>query len=119
MSNNGTCITPGIGSSTYGQHRVMVGVETASAMPQNILALSAFLSAIACNSTREKEQIHHDNFEYMQHPIAKITDVTEASEKLVRFTENEFLHKEVIKVGQNMYVAIGYALANSIMIEGK
>lgn len=115
---NSTCITPGVGSTTFGHHPAMVGA--ASAMPQNILALSAFLSSLGCNSSHQQEPINtqHGDFEYLQHPISKMTDVTEASKRLVRLTEEEFLKKEVIKVGQNIYVAIGYALANSIMIEG-
>jgi len=32
---------------------------------------------------------------------------------------NEFNKKEVLKVGKNVYVAIGYGLANSIMLEGE
>ncbi|XP_039272271.1 linear primary-alkylsulfatase-like [Styela clava] len=65
---------------------------------------------------------HHgngeDTFDYMSQPIAKTTDETESSRKLVEFTKTEFLTREVLKVSDNVYVAIGWALSNSIMIEG-
>ncbi|XP_039260178.2 linear primary-alkylsulfatase-like [Styela clava] len=60
-----------------------------------------------------------DNFEHIKEPLAKITDQTYGSKKLVEFTKNEFLPRQVFKVGDNVYSAVGWALANSIMIEGK
>ena len=41
----------------------------------------------------------------------------DAASKLSKHS-NEFNKKEVLKVGKNVYVAIGYGLANSIMLEG-
>lgn len=65
---------------------------------------------------------HHEDkgesFDYITEPISKSTDVTEPSKTLVEFTKTEFLTKQVVKVGDNIYVGIGWALANSIMIEG-
>nr|XP_039269619.1 putative alkyl/aryl-sulfatase YjcS [Styela clava] len=59
-----------------------------------------------------------DVYEYLENPLSKMTDRTESSDKLVGYTGSEFLKREVLKVGSNVYVAIGFALANSIMIEG-
>lgn len=65
---------------------------------------------------------HHEDkgesFDYITEPISKSTDVTESAKKLWDFYNTEYSEKEVVKVGENIYVAIGWALANSIMIEG-
>ena len=42
----------------------------------------------------------------------------DAASKLSKHS-NEFNKKEVLKVGKNVYMAIGYGLANSIMLEGE
>ena len=58
------------------------------------------------------------SIEYLHEPIASANDSTEASTNLIRFTKHEFGEKKVHRVTDNIYVAIGYALGNSIMIIG-
>lgn len=55
----------------------------------------------------------------MQTPLVKTTDPTSASKKLTQFTETEFLSPEVVQVTENVYAGIGFALGNSIIVEGK
>lgn len=68
--------------------------------------------------------LHNDysrpgSVKYLQEPLVQITDTTGPARKLVEFTKSEYLTKEVVKVTTDVYVAIGYALANSIMVVGK
>ena len=86
-----------------------------------IIAITLLLVSIASGMVgmNAMQYEHPDTFEYMKKPIVQVTDSTEASEKLIEFTKTEFLKREVVKVGDNIFVAIGWALANSIMIEGK
>lgn len=57
-------------------------------------------------------------YPYIEEPIAKFTDPTQATDNLIAFTESEFLKRQIIAVGDNIHVAVGYGLGNSIMIEG-
>lgn len=116
--SNGTCLSF--------QPNYYSGLDTVSPVPQNLVALSLFMSSLKCDcksnqGTQNRSDFEGSEkvFEYMKKPIVKLTDSTESSEKLVRFTAKEFLNKEIVAVGDNIHVAIGYALANSIMIEGK
>lgn len=65
---------------------------------------------------------HHGRsgaFKYMQGPLVQPIDPTGPSKKLIEFTKTEFLTPQIVRVTDNVYAAIGYALGNSIIIEGK
>lgn len=76
------------------------------------------LGAMARAQDWNARKVHDESFEYIDEPLAKFTDPTQATDNLIAFTESEFLTPEVVDCGEGIYVAIGFALGNSIMVEG-
>ena len=85
-----------------------------------IILMLRFLSITSGNGLESEFQMHDfSSKKFLQKPLAKEMDPTGPSRKLVQFTNDELLQRKVIKVTENVFVAVGWALANSIMIIGK
>nr|XP_039260177.1 putative alkyl/aryl-sulfatase YjcS [Styela clava] len=95
----------------------MVTKETVLIASLTVALVTAVAYMAVANSSREASG-NGVKFQYLTKTLAKMSDETESSKALVAFTKSEFLTPEILKVDQNIYVAIGFALGNSIMIEG-
>lgn len=67
---------------------------------------------------REEDRFKWGDYQFLTEPLTSHTTETEQSRNLVAFTASEYPIPEIIKVTDNVHVATGFALANSIMIEG-
>nr|XP_039266186.1 putative alkyl/aryl-sulfatase YjcS [Styela clava] len=86
----------------------------------NFFLTAVLMAAIAYQGMRIIEHETNDaaEFQYLKSPLTSESDMTEATRDLIVHSRKEFLNPEVIKVTDNVHVAVGFAIANSVMIEG-
>ena len=89
-------------------------------LPLPILVL-IFIASLLFLFTRQRRSVDHQNLQRFllkdRPPRGRFNDETNENEEKLSDHTNEF-EKEIILVGDRVHVAVGYGLANCVLIEG-